>query len=125
LDPLRCSLQALAQPAAFQHRLLSVWLEGPAELPERFVQAERHLVKGEGHEFGPEQREALDALHAAFKSFSGPANAAHWKPNALDWSPHWNAVRELAGRCLRAFEWQDVPPPLELACYGEDYHQAN
>ena len=123
LDALKYSLQALAQPATFQHQLLSVWLEDVSELPERFVQAERHMVRGESYEFTAEQRETLAALHAKFESFCGPANADHWQDQALDWSPHWSAIRELAVRCLMAFAWPSEQPPLEIACFGEDYHE--
>jgi hypothetical protein len=122
-DALKFSLQALAQPAAFQHRLLSVWLEDVPELPERFIQAERHLVRGEGREFSPQQRDALEALRARLESFCGPANADHWSDAALGWSSHWTAVRQLAVRCLQAFGWPEEPPPLEVAPYGEDYYE--
>ncbi len=121
LDPLKYSLQALAQPAPFQHLLLSVWSEGVSELPERFMQAERHLVRGERYRFTTTQRETLAALHARFESFCGPANADHWRDEALDWSPHWVAIRELAARCLNAFNWPKEQPPTETENYGEDY----
>src|SRR5437868_6708521 len=103
LNALKCTLQALAQPAAFQHRLLSVWRDGVAELPERFVHAERGVVQNGCYAFTAAQRDALAALHSGLEPFCGPANAAHWQDDALDWSPHWAAVRELAARSLTAF----------------------
>jgi hypothetical protein len=123
LDALKFSLQALAQPADFQRGLLSAWGEGVAELGERFVQAERRLVRGEGRVFTRAQGEALAALHARFEAFCGPANAAHWREDALGWSPHWAAVRRAAGGCLEAFGWAAGQPPLDLQAYGDDYYE--
>jgi hypothetical protein len=121
-DALKFSLQALAQPAMFQHRLLSVWLEDVSELPEQFVQAERHLVRGQGVDFTPEQQAALDALHARFESFCGPANAEHWADHAVESSPQWADIRRLAVRCLVTFGWPVAEPPLDVSSYGDDYH---
>lgn len=121
LDALKFSLQALGQPAAFQRSLLSVWREDTSELPERFFQAERHAARGEHYNFTSAQQESLDALHAKFESFCGPTNADHWRDDALDWSPHWSTIRELAVRCLAAFTWPNEQPPIEIGCYGDDY----
>jgi hypothetical protein len=122
-DALRFALQALAQPTRFQHRLLSIWAENVSELPERFVQAERHLVRGQKVLFTPEQQATLAALHARFESFCGPANAAHWTHNAIESSPHWADIRCLATRCLVAFGWSVAEPPLDTAAYGDDYSE--
>src|SRR5260221_9119414 len=94
-EALKYSLQALAQSADFQHRLLQVWMEPPAELPERFRQAQRHLVDG-GAKLTHEQTASLEALHAVFAAFSGPTNAEHWRKEALETSSQWISVRRLA-----------------------------
>jgi len=124
-DALRFSLQALAQPTAFQHQLLSVWRENVSELPERFVQAERHLVRGQKVVFTPQQQERLAALHTRFESFCGPANADHWTDNTMESSPHWADIRSLAARCLEAFGWPVAEPPLDIAAYGDDYSESS
>ncbi|MBI1176940.1 hypothetical protein GC207_05820 [bacterium] len=121
-DALKYSLQALAQSAGFQKRLLKVWLQPPAELPERFCQAKRHLV-ATGVALTPEQTASLDALHAAFASFSGPTNVEHWREEALVSSPHWISIRHLARGCLKSFGWPLESPPLDLPSYGEDYYE--
>ena len=121
LNAIRISLQALAQPAAFQRSLLSVWREDVSELAERFVQAERHLTRGENYQFTSEQQVSLAALHTMFESFCGPTNAHHWCDDALDWSPYWSTIRELAVRCLCTFNWSNEQPPIEIGSYGEDY----
>ena len=120
---LKFSLQALAQSAAYQHRLLSVWSENVEELPERFSHAERRLRLGVKSEFTADQQKALAAMRACFESFCGPQNSEHWQEASLDSSPHWESVRHLAVQCLIAFEWPMIPPPLELAAYGEDYSE--
>jgi hypothetical protein len=120
-DALKYSLQALAQPAEFQHRLLSVWLEEPAEMPERFVQAHRHVV-AMGPTLTTPQADAIALLHARFRSFSGPSNAEHWSDEALDTSNCWQEARGLARACLETFGWPVEQPPLALAFYGEDYY---
>jgi hypothetical protein len=121
-DSLKYSLQALAQPAEYQHRLLSVWLDPPAELPERFIQAHRHFL-AESASLAKSQENAIEALHAKFESFCGPSNAEHWRHDALDASPHWEAVRELARVCLEAFGWSVDQPPLDTVSYGEDFYE--
>src|SRR5262245_48783794 len=95
-DALKYSLQALAQPAEFQHRLLSVWLDPPAELPERFVQAHRHIL-AQSISLTKSQTDAIGALHAKFQSFCGLARA-----------------------CLETFGWPVEQPPLDSKSYGED-----
>lgn len=122
LDALKYSLQALAQPAAFQHRLLDVWLEFPSELPERFVHAHRHVVASL-FTLTKFQADALDALYSKFNSFCGPSNAEHWGDKALEASRHWEDVRQLARACLQTFGWPVEQPPLDSVSYGEDFHE--
>lgn len=119
-DALKYSLQALAQPAEFQHRLLNVWLEYPSEIAERFVQAHRHVV-ALGPPLTKPQTDAIALLHARFRSFSGPSNAEHWSDKALDTSSHWQEARQLARACLETFGWPVEEPPLALPLYGEDF----
>jgi hypothetical protein len=122
-DALKYALQALAQPCAFQQRLLDVWLQNAGELPERLIMAERHLVRGQGALMTKEQQEALATLRARFESFCGQANAEHWEDDALAWSSHWSDVRRLAAQCLAVFGWPLAEPPLEVAAYGDDYYE--
>jgi hypothetical protein len=121
LEALKYTLQALAQPPEFQHRLLSAWREDVSELCERLVQAERHLAGPPGVQITMAQLTALSALRTCLESFSGPAHAEHWREDALDGSPCWAEVRRLAAGCLESFGWPVAEPPLEIAAYGEDY----
>jgi hypothetical protein len=121
---LKYSLQALAQSADFQRRLLHVWLEEPAELPERFVQARKHVVANPATVLTKSQTDSMAAIYAIFRSFSGPAFAEHWGDDALDSSPHWEAARRAALICLEAFGWPAEQPPLDVASYGEDFYPA-
>jgi hypothetical protein len=121
-DALKYSLQALAQPAESQHHLLNVWLDPPAELPERFVHAHRRIL-ADSFALTKSQIDALDALHSEFRSFSGPRNAEHWRDEALNTSTHWEAVRQLARVCLETFGWPVEQPPLDRVSYGEDFYE--
>lgn len=121
LNALRYSLQALAEPAEYQRKLLVHWREDLAELPERFVQSERHVRSVGASGFTAEQEQALAELHGHLNSFCGPAHAEHWKDEALDWSPHWMQVRRVASRCLETFGWPIEQPPLDISAYGGDY----
>jgi hypothetical protein len=122
-DALRYSLQALAQPADFQRRLLDVWHDPPDELPERFVQAHRHVLANAREGLTKSQADVLEALHTKFRSFCGPSNAEHWREEALDTSPHWEAVRRVARICLERFGWSTEQPPLDTLSYGEDFYE--
>lgn len=121
-DTLKHSLQALAQPSDFQRRLLRVWLNPPAELPERFVHAHRRVLADRAVTLTNAQSEALRAVHTKLESFAGPAHAGHWREEALATSPHWESVRQAARQCLETFGWQIEPPPLDSVSYGEDFH---
>lgn len=49
-------------------------------------------------------KKALDSLQLLDRrlgKMSGPENASLWTLGALETSPEWKEVRELAGRCLR------------------------
>jgi hypothetical protein len=120
LSSLRHALQALAQDAVFQESLLSSWLEPPAELPERVVQAWRHLLASD-QPFTENQVAAIEALFAHFKSFSGPDHANHWVESALPTSRHWSTARRLASGALEKFGWFAATPPVSRELYGEDF----
>jgi len=124
-DALKYSLQALAQPAEYQRRLLHVWFEDLSEMPERLVQAHRHLTKRVKPSFTDRQQAALVDIFMKFESFSGPVHATHWRESALVESSHWEDVRQLAKKCLTAFGWQDDSPPLEIDAYGEDFFETD
>jgi hypothetical protein len=114
---LKYSLQALAESADFQRRLLHVWLEEPAELPERFVQARKYVVANPATVLTKPQADSMAAIYAIFRSFSGPAFAEHWSEDALDSSPHWEAARRAALICLEAFGWPAEQPPLDVSSW--------
>jgi hypothetical protein len=91
---LKYSLQALAQPAHYQLRLLNVWSDNPSELPERLVQAHRHVTRAISLSLTNEQRTTLVPLFEKLKSFSGPKHAAHWREAAFVESSHREDVRQ-------------------------------
>jgi hypothetical protein len=120
LKQFEWSVRALAQGPAVQRELFPCFVEVADELALDFEEKYRELPSVT-FLFTPEQVQAVEALDKALEAMSGPAHNELWTMEALDRSPKWDHIRQLAGQLIRAMGWSDAPPPANRAVYvGSD-----
>jgi hypothetical protein len=111
---LQWAVQALARPAKDQLTLFPDFVCKADELALEFDEHARPILDGEYQDLSTEQAATLLALDQYLESMSGGgANAENWTEDALQASPAWEVIRDLARAALAAFGWNDECPPAD------------
>ena len=108
------TVQAIAQSVIVQLSLYPNFVVVADELVlEHHEALEMFKSKNEFEAVSGIAKAAIQKLDETIDRMSGPANAELWTIVALEKSPEWVELRELAKQVLQAFGWPDNPPPVD------------
>ena len=118
LEPLKRSVQALAQPGRVQMALFPDGVAKGDELMIDFDSALREARPYLEETATPQQKEAVQRLDDYTEQISGMHHEELWfDERTLLSDPRWEKVRALAKDVLSAFGWENTPPPMDDRIY--------